>query len=168
MCYQWCGRLWGEPVILARGFVHDCPLGLATFDAHISAAFISCLFSRLCSGVVSTWKWTRGSCMIGEWFMHLTTTPTIWHVSSLFAALSFWISSVNCSSCLICYQRIYVCHSNIMRQEPNIIMLLTTTINPFHQITVIRYISREFLITIIREDIVLVCIINFYLLLFTV
>ena len=43
---------------------------------HCCAAFIGCLFSRLWRYIVSTWKGTPGSCVIGEWFMHWTTTPT--------------------------------------------------------------------------------------------
>ena len=34
------GDCEGEPIVLVRGFVvHECPLGVATFDAHISEAF---------------------------------------------------------------------------------------------------------------------------------
>ena len=40
---------------------------------HYCTAFIGCLFSRLWRCIVSTWKRTPGSCIIGEWFMHWTT-----------------------------------------------------------------------------------------------
>ena len=40
-----------------------------------SAAFIDCVYSRLWCCIVSTWKRMRISGVIGEWFMHWTTTP---------------------------------------------------------------------------------------------
>ena len=48
----------------------------APLKMRYCAAFIGCLFSCLWRCIVSTWKRTPGSCVIGEWFMHWTTTPT--------------------------------------------------------------------------------------------
>ena len=73
MCNHLCGRLWGEPIILSLLlWFMKCPLGGATLDAHISAAFTG----RLWRFIVYTWKRTPDSCMIVEWFIHWTTTPT--------------------------------------------------------------------------------------------
>ena len=86
--------LWGEPIVFARGFVvHECPLGGATVDAHISAAFIGCLFNHLWRCIVSTWKQMRGSCVIGKSFMHWTTTPSPQKISTKKHLKCIWKSS---------------------------------------------------------------------------
>ena len=78
MCYHLCQKLWGKPIILSwLSWFMKCQLGGATLDAHFSAAFIGSLFSRLGHCIVSTQKWTSGSCVIGEWFMLWTTTPLL-------------------------------------------------------------------------------------------